>query len=408
MKNTRKKLSGEKIAGAFGILSFFISIVTSFVSKSTIVYLIVVIACVIGIIMCTISFDHGLLIGILLTIITFVLIVLGREEIPEIINFEDHEKYNKAMEYVQENNYEMAIKTFQQLDEEYFERENIKEEYNSVVNSYRENVFSNIEILIEDKDYTSALSVLSYANSIVNNDAEIQDKIEEVRRLDVINTIEIYIADQEYEKAVQYGENQCESGIQDASVDQLIQKARDMYKTEVIHTAEQYMQTGQYDLAEKVLKEALELLGEDEDISRLLSEIEAKKPKDLTSLETRSLSSCLDLDVRYDYQDDYGNIYSGPALSGDKATLMDPFTFGNSYFINSQYKTLKATVTILEGCSTGSVKFYNDEERFAEYEIDIAKDQPYEISVNVENINLLGITIEGAVLANATLYAESN
>ena len=110
--------------------------------------------------------------------------------------------------------------------------------------------------------------------------------------------------------------------------------------------------------------------------------------------------------MQYNYQDDYGNTYSGAVLCGDKFTLMDPFTFGNSYFINSQYKTLKATVTILEGCSNGSVKFYNDEEQFAEYEIDIAEDQPYAISVDVENINLLGITIEGAVLANAILYTE--
>ena len=40
------------------------------------------------------------------------------------------------------------------------------------------------------------------------------------------------------------------------------------------------------------------------------------------------------------------------------------------------------------------------------YEFDIATDKPYEITVDITNVNMLGVRIEGVVLANAMLYTE--
>ena len=99
-------------------------------------------------------------------------------------------------------------------------------------------------------------------------------------------------------------------------------------------------------------------------------------------------------------------MYNGISYAGDIFTLMDPFSYGNSFFINSKYKFLRGTLTILNKCKKGKITFYNGDNKIGEYTIEITMDKPYEIEINLENVNLLGVEMAGAVLANAKLYVE--
>lgn len=398
---------GEDFAGKLlAIGSFFGSIAMSFVNESKVMYVLVAALCILGIAACTKFFKHGLIIGILSAILTIFIVVIGRNEVPVIFNSADKEIFDLAVEYIEKENYEMSIKTFNDLSEKYIERDEVKEKYNYAKQKYKEKIFSEASILAGEEKYTEALSKLEYAKDILKDDLEISDKIEEVEALEITKEAKDHISNGEYETAIAYLNNKKENGVQESVIARLLDEAKEAYKTDAISQAKTFISDKNYDAAENILNKALELLEEDTEIKAVLLSIDEKRPLDLTSLEARKLGNCLDLDFRNDYKDDYGNTYSGNALSGDKFTYMDPFSFGNSFFINGKYKYLKATVTILENCNNGSIKFYNGEDKIKEYEIDIVYDQPYEISVEIDNINLLGIVIEGAVLVNPTLYSE--
>lgn len=356
--------------------------------------------------MCVKSFKHGLILGIILTIITIGIIIVGREEGADILPSKDKEAYDTALEYMEQNDFEMALKTFNQISDDYLEKAERKQQYNNAKTKYKEQILAAVDDYAASQNYTEALSELNYANELLNGDIEIESKIEEITVLDIEKTVQDYVAEGKYKDAIYYLRDKQDQGIGGEKIEQLLTQVEEEYETETINTANEYIANGDYDAAEEVLLEAQELLSSSSRISDLLDEIDAKRPKELASIEARRMGSWLDLDVNINYQDIFGNTYEGRALSGDKSTLMDPFTFGNQYFINGNYKFLKATLTILDDCNTGSVIFYNDETKIGEYEFDIAKDKPYEITVDITNVNMLGVRIEGVVLANAMLYTE--
>lgn len=403
METNEKTGSIEKF---FAVVSFFGSVIVSFITEVKMIYIVSILLCIVGIVMCVKSFKHGLILGIILTIITMGIIIVGREEGADILPSTDKKTYDVALEYMEHNNYEMALKTFNQLSDDYLEKAERNQQYNKAKTEYKEEILATVNGFVDSQNYTEALSELNYANELLNGDIEVESKIEEITILDVEETIQNYIADGKYKEAIYFLREKQEEGIGNGKTEQLLMQIQEQYETETINTANEYIANRDYDGAEGVLLDAKELLSSSSRISDLLDEIAAKRPKELASIEARRMGSWLDLDVNFNYQDIFGNTYDGRALSGDKATLMDPFTFGNQYFINGNYKFLKATLTILDDCKTGSVIFYNDETQIDAYEFDIAKDKPYEITVDITNVNMLGVRIEGAVLADAMLYTE--
>lgn len=397
---------GGSINKILAVVYFFVSVTATFITEVKMIYIVSGLLCIIGIVKCVRSFKHGLIVGIILTIITMGMIIMGREEGVQILPSKEKEAYDTALEYMDQNNYEMALKTFNQISGEYLEKAERKQKYNTAKNKYKEQTLDTVDAFAASQNYTEALTELNYANELLDSDIEIESKIEEITVLDIEKTVQTYIAEGKYKDAVYFLRDKQEQGVEDGRIKQLLTQIQQEYETETIDTANKYIENSDYDAAKEVLLEAKELLSNSSRISELLQDITEKEPKELTSIEARNMGSWLDLDVNYNYQDVFGNTYDGGALSGDKATLMDPFTFGNQYFINGNYSFLKATLTILDDCNTGSVIFYNDETKIAEYEFDIAKDKPYEITVDLTNVNMLGVRIEGAVLANAMLYTK--
>lgn len=403
-RNMQKK-DGKTAEKVFSVLTFFLTFPISFIQNTKIIYIVIALLCIVGIWACHKFFKHGLILGIVLSIMAIGIICFGRSSITELVDTEKN-VYREALEFMEEEEYELAIETFQSLSDEYLNRDEVQQNYEEAVSNYKSETFSSVDKLVEEKKYEEALIKLENATKLLGNDAEVLNKIEETEQAQVEQTAAVYIANKDYKTAIQYLEEKIDQGIQNEKIVQMLNTAKNEYKTETINQANQYITDGDYDAAEELLSEAIDILGEQPEFTELLNMIEAKRPVELTSIEARTFGTWLDLDVQFNYQDIFGNTYEGKALSGDKATLMDPFTFGNQYFINGEYKILRATVTILDDSKTGSIRFYNDDTQIDEYTFDIAVDKPYEIKVDVEDVNLLGIRIEGIVLANIRLYRE--
>ena len=67
METNEKTSSIDKF---FAVVSFFGSVIVSFITEVKMIYIVSILLCIVGIIMCVKSFKHGLILGIILTIIT--------------------------------------------------------------------------------------------------------------------------------------------------------------------------------------------------------------------------------------------------------------------------------------------------------------------------------------------------
>lgn len=109
-----------------------------------------------------------------------------------------------------------------------------------------------------------------------------------------------------------------------------------------------------------------------------------------------------------DYTDIYKRTYEGISFYGKPSTLMDPFTYGNSYFLNKEFVKLTFMITIYETYSSGEISFYsykNDTNtELGTYTFSAADDEPYEITVDLTDVTILNICMTGIVMADAILY----
>lgn len=127
METNEKTGSIEKF---FAVVSFFGSVIVSFITEVKMIYIVSILLCIVGIVMCVKSFKYGLILGIILTIITMGIIIVGREEGADILPSTDKKTYDVALEYMEHNNYEMALKTFNQISDDYLEKAERNQQYN--------------------------------------------------------------------------------------------------------------------------------------------------------------------------------------------------------------------------------------------------------------------------------------
>lgn len=319
---------------------------------------------------------------------------------------EEEKTYNQAVEYVIEGKYKIAIIEFRKLSDDFIDEHDVSTQINNAEQMYKREIIKEADLLVENNNYSETIQLLQEANEFLNSEAEIEMKIESIKELEVQNAVRTLFDNKEYEKAIIYIKRKIEDGINSASINELLKQAEEGYWLLVTEQVDRYVHEQKFMEAKELLNLAAGVLGENDQINKKIEEIEAKEPKLLSSLEKEELGQCLELEEIYDYQDRFENVYEGVSYAGDVSTLMDPFTYGNSYFINSKYKFLRGTLTILDNRKKGKITFYSGDKTIREYTIDISKDKPYEIEVNLKDVNILNIVIAGSVLANAKLYTE--
>lgn len=326
----------------------------------------------------------------------------------EEYKFESEEEkiYAQAVEYVTEEKYKIAIVEFRKLSDDFIEEHEVSTKINDTEQMYKREIINEADLLAEKNNYTEAIQLLHEANEFLNGETEIEMKIKSIKELEVQNVVQTLFDNKEYEEAIMYIKRKIEDGINSASINELLKRAEEEYWLLVTKQVDKYIREQKFMEAKELLDSATDVLGENDQINKKLEEIEAKEPKLLSDFEKEELGQCLGLEEIYDYQDVFENVYEGISYGGDVSTLMDPFTYGNSFFINSKYKYLRGTLTVLDNRKKGTITFYNGDNTIREYTIDISKDKPYEIEVNLEDVNLLNIVMAGSVLANAKLYTE--
>ena len=344
--------------------------------------------------------------GILVIILTF-MVCIGAMIIEEY-KFESKEEktYDQAIEYVNQRKYQIAIIEFRKLSYDFIENHEISTQIRDTERLYKEEILNEVNLLIERNNYAKSIQILQEASEFLNNDTEIEMKIDNIRELEVKNEAQTLFDEQKYEESIIYIKMKIEDGINSVAIDELLKQAEERYYACIIEQVDKYIDDGKFTEAKDLLNSSTNILGENKQIYIKLEEINEKEPRLLSSFEKGGLGQRVNLEEIYDYQDVYENVYNGISYAGDIFTLMDPFSYGNSFFINSKYKFLRGTLTILNKCKKGKITFYNGDNKIGEYTIEITKDKPYEIEINLENVNLLGVEMAGAVLANAKLYVE--
>ncbi len=413
MRENHRSDIWQGIADVFAII---LAVFFKYIEANVLLYCIaILVACILSTRILKNIFRYGLLMGIMISAILVGVVIYKEWDnisifIPYMGNSEeelekDKEIYDLAIEYMKQVKYKQALEEFYKLSENYLD-DGKREEINNVEYKFKEEELSKVDSLMGEKKYEEALFLLHDVEDILKNDEDILLKMEEVQEEQVKEEANNYIIKQQYVEAVDYLKGKISEGVQNASINELFVRAKGYYIEEIIVQVNEFTQDKNYSEAENILNEAIQKIGDDTRLYDKLNEIQNKKPVILANMESMKYDTYLDLHKISNYQDVFGNQYDGISLAGEKWKMMDPFYFGNSYFIAGKFRYLKGTITILNQYKTGEISFYNDGTLLIEYEFDIAQDIPHEIEIDLSGINLLDIKISGCVLANAKLYVE--
>ena len=104
-------------------------------------------------------------------------------------------------EYEAEGNYEAVIKYIDENVEDISSDEEIEEIYNNSVSKYKEAVIDKADEYLSNKDYSAAVSVLTTAIRLVGSDKELDAKLFECNKAEILNQISIYKSEENYAKA---------------------------------------------------------------------------------------------------------------------------------------------------------------------------------------------------------------
>lgn len=297
----------------------------------------------------------------------------------------------------------------------------ISQIYNNSVQKYKADVIKKADEYIEINDYTSAKSVLMTASNVIGNDSEIEDKLSDVSKKEILATVTVYENEQKYAEAITYIYDNLEIIENNSEILMKLSNCEQKYREEVIAAAEKSYETEGYQASVKMLKDALNILKEDSILLEQVEKYEGLAPVSLLELSTFYSDYDGGMDGRkkqiQSMKDKLGNVYENVL----------EYTYGSKesrdiYVINKMYKTFKGTIFVPEDRNANQDDWsYQDPFYFSVYGDDVllykspkmtSKQYPVDFEIDISGVEQLSINWHGGActwdyeicLTNAFLY----
>ena len=247
---------------------------------------------------------------------------------------------NKTIsEYEAEGNYEAVIKYIDENVDDVSADKEIEEIYNNSVSKYKEAAINKADEYLVNKDYSAAVSVLTTAIRLVGSDKQLDVKMFECNKAEILNQIVIYKNEGNYAKAIEYINENLDIINNDSDILIELSACEDAFRNKVISEAEKTYDSDGYESALSIINNGLSVLMDDSILQKEKEAYEACVPIDLTTMEPFDVSGS-GIGVYYDITDTLGNFYN-TGLRGWMSTSDGEYY--QVYNIDRQYNTLTAT-----------------------------------------------------------------
>lgn len=198
--------------------------------------------------------------------------------------------FETALAFQEKGNYDEAIKEYRKVISEDSNYQTALTNIDTCSGLFRQETIAKAEEYATSGDYDNALSVLNAALATLENDAEIKKQISvyTAEHKDHLVSQAIKDADEavrngDYPAAIKGLETLLES-VDSSEAEQKLSRYRVDYEAECVEKIDELLADKKFDEAEKLAKDALKVLEDNEALNNKLTEIEEKRPVSLSTL----------------------------------------------------------------------------------------------------------------------------
>ena len=398
----------------------------------------------------------GIIAGLLAVILIIVAVIIGLSNRPlsnGMSKSDGDEILESGIAYYESGNYEAAIECFIQLPSDSKQYAKASDMLASARAEYKESALSKVNNYIQQENYDSAFNVIETATLLVGNDSDLNAAYEEVYTelvSSMLATADSYVENSDYEIALEYLSN-CQNRFPDDfdlenAYNDTFNEYCSLVKSDSISTADEAASNEDYVTAINALRNAISIIGQDEEVSAKLSIFESSYQEYVLSqagsafasdgysaaidilnggLTTLSGNNLL-LDAIAGYEE-YKPVYIldltpvdtgadgeltvidnvigidgteyGVGISGKHFDGIGSLRYWNKYLINSQYSTLSFRVVLTsvqyKDYQTPSISIYGDDNQLLRT-ITVSKNDiaPVDVSVDVSGQAYLKIDMD--------------
>ena len=294
--------------------------------------------------------------------------------------------------YKEENNDEGVISVIEANMDDVSSDDSLMRAYSDAVDHYKSSTFTKADEYISENDYISAVSVLTTAQNIIGEDAEINKKVQETKLAEIKHKVAEYEASGDYAEAITYiNDNMDVIGV-DSEVLFDLSNCEQNYREQIILEAEESYEAEGYEGAISIINSGLAILENDDELLKEKEKYINLEPVLLSALQAY-LGELYNPGIA---TDNMGNKYENCYLAFDR-------TDSATYDIGGEYQSLKATVAVTKADinsalytnNYASIKILGDGKILYENSLIDPATKPFEIDVDITGVIDLEIEMTG-------------
>lgn len=195
------------------------------------------------------------------------------------------ESYAKAEKLYESGKYAEALEKYALVVEDDDNYKDAQEKLSKCVKNYREEILNKTEKPSSQTDYESAIDTLNIALKIVPDDEKLTARLDELEtgyaellKSEALTNGTQYIQDGKFEELFELLKKACEKNSGDTELENLKKTAEDEFVKKVQTEVDGYVANENYDDAILCLNDAIELCTDNQELQKILENVEAEKP----------------------------------------------------------------------------------------------------------------------------------
>lgn len=180
--------------------------------------------------------------------------------------------------YITNNDYDSAFNLIGQAQEILPSDSELNSAYGDVCSAYRSSIKTRVDTHVSKGEYDAAFNLINQAQEKLPDDADLQttyDNTYSAYQLSVLQQVDAYVTEGQYELALEYLNGIQEEYPSDIAFQDSYNSTLATYHTTVRNTAieqaDEYVAEGDYPNAIKIIKAALDIIGEDGELAAKLN-----------------------------------------------------------------------------------------------------------------------------------------
>ena len=349
------------------------------------------------------SFGNRLKNFILTIIFVIILAVAGffglkyylGEKQTELYNEQMNYYYSKGEEYLEDKEYEKAIKMFKKVEKDANKYKDAKNKIEETMKVYIEDYISSAEALVEQKEYDKAIAIFDKLSEEIRNTDEVQEAIANIIVKKVENKLE-ETDNLDEQILIIYGElSESTNSVTSDKLEEMLNKKADTYVEEM----KEKISAKNYEKYKEEVDSIAEKCNDSEELVKKLTEtLEAYSPKKLLSLnfdKEETLITSSD-NGNAPIRDNKGNDYDEYILVKESEKSKENTITWN---LNGDFSVLSGKVTLsdeVEKVTSKGVKVVVKGDGKVIYKSKKIKKttNPFSFSIDVKGIKELKIVLE--------------